>query len=567
MIEFNDRTSIRKKYLLNLDNFSIIQKISVGGFGSVYSIKDKNSKIEYAAKVLHSEEGGEQNKQMINREIGIMMRLHHPSVIQLYDAYSLQDFEGQNNVTIVMNLCKNGTLAKHIQQVQRGLSDVFINNTIRQKILIGIARGMMYLHQNRVIHRDLKPGNILLDENFNPIITDFGLSKIFEKGNSQKQTQSYGTFTYMAPEVIKGDKYNGKADVYSFALLMYEVVTDLEPYPSFQSGSMSLYKFNNKVVDEKYRPEFTVPIKESLKNLIEQCWSDDPKERPTFEEIFNKLAFNLEDSIYDVFEDDNDYKYYLDDVDVEEILSYAYNIIDSENTNSTNVGKEQMKRQLDDQSKLIDKLSTDNDQLKKKVCEYERMVKKLSDENNEIKSRLSNLEQIVNKNKKDNDNEDKIKDTRKELQEDRKNFVPIAKDSQDNFSGEEVLMHVITRLHKLVKYECKKEESPDYKKSDSEKKEQTKIFYCHQGDGILSFICNKEHNLYKIVLTERGTEAVILNQCVFVEMNPKKITKNKIQFFGKDNEGKLDILILVFVHETECDDFLSLWQKIINDLK
>ena len=71
-----------------------------------------------------------------------------------------------------------------------------------------------------------------------------------------------------------------------------------------------------------------MPIKESIKQLIIQCWSKNPKERPTFEDIFNRLAFNREQSVYDIFEGDNEdeFKYYLDDVDVDEILSYAYSI-------------------------------------------------------------------------------------------------------------------------------------------------------------------------------------------------------------------------------------------------
>lgn len=72
-------------------------------------------------------------------------------------------------------------------------------------------------------------------------------------------------------------------------------------YPLFQSKKMSLFEFNNKVVNDKYRPKFRVPIKESLKKLIEECMTDDPKKRLTFEEIFNKLAFNMEDSVYDIF--------------------------------------------------------------------------------------------------------------------------------------------------------------------------------------------------------------------------------------------------------------------------
>lgn len=130
----------------------------------------------------------------------------------------------------------------------------------------------------------------------------------------------------MAPEVIKNEKYNGKADVYSFAILMFQVVTDLIPYPDFHSKKINFYQFYKKVAHENYRPEFTVPVKEPLKKLIIQCWSENPSERPSFKEIFNKLAYCVEDSVYDVFEDDNEYKYYLDNVNADVLLGYVYDI-------------------------------------------------------------------------------------------------------------------------------------------------------------------------------------------------------------------------------------------------
>ena len=84
---------------------------------------------------------------------------------------------------------------------------------------------------------------------------------------------------------------------------------------------MPLFQFNNKVVNEGYRPEFTVPVQEYLKKLIEKCWSKDLNQRPTFEQLFNKLAFNIEESIYDAL-DQNDSNYYLNNVEVDELFDY-----------------------------------------------------------------------------------------------------------------------------------------------------------------------------------------------------------------------------------------------------
>ena len=84
------------------------------------------------------------------------------------------------------------------------------------------------------------------------------------------------------------------------------------------------FSINNKVVSKDYRPRFKVPVKDSIRSLIEQCWSKDPKLQPTFEEIFNRLAFNVEESVYDVFQNGQETpKYYLDDVDQNELMFYV----------------------------------------------------------------------------------------------------------------------------------------------------------------------------------------------------------------------------------------------------
>ena len=137
---------------------------------------------------------------------------------------------------------------------------------------------------------DLKPGNILIDRLFHPHITDFGLSKIYELGHSNSQSIWCRTPGYMAPEVINNDPYNTKADVYSFAIIMHQIVTDLIPYPLFERGQINEFQLNQKIIDENYRPEFTVPINSKLKKLIEKCWSKDPNDLPSFEKIFKILA-------------------------------------------------------------------------------------------------------------------------------------------------------------------------------------------------------------------------------------------------------------------------------------
>lgn len=333
-MEKSDKNRMRlpDKFKINLSNFKVITKLKSGSYGSVYTVLDQKTFQQYAAKVLYTDDDKIQYQKLINREVGIMMRVQHPTFIKLL-GYSLIDFDGQNNVTIIMELATGGSLADIIKKPKEYQASVNYDNTTRQIILVGVARGMMYLHQHNVIHRDLKPDNVLLDGDLRPHITDFGLSKFFQTGHSKTQSQACGTPIYKAPEIItSGNKYDTKADVYAFGILMYEVLTEQPPYTLYANGQLTEFQLNEKVVNEDYRPEFTVPIKQSHKQLIEQCWAKDPNQRPTFEEIFNKLGFNRDiNAKFDLFKETTDADdYYLNEVDTEELLSYIDEINESD---------------------------------------------------------------------------------------------------------------------------------------------------------------------------------------------------------------------------------------------
>lgn len=216
-------------------------------------------------------------------------------------------------------------------------------------------------------------------------------------------TQTIGTNIYMAPEMIRGDHYNGKVDVYSFGIMMYEVITDLTPYPLFQSGKMKIFQLLQKIVNEKYRPEFKGPVKDYLKELIVKCWADDPKERPTFDEIYKKLSFNMEESVYDVFEDDTEYKFYLDDVDSDEVLSYVYDINENEQMNSPNSFIKEIKNsidslqnQLNEQIQKVAELTTENEEIKSQSIEQKNTIKTLLNENQQMRADINNQDKKIN---------------------------------------------------------------------------------------------------------------------------------------------------------------------------
>lgn len=360
--------------MVDIKQYKIINKISKGGYGEIYKVEHVKSKKKYAAKIMTYNMEDKISEKMIDREVTIMLSYTNPTLVKIY-GFSLIDLHNEPNVTLIMELAQNGSLADLLRAIRSALGPPEYDNTYRQIILIGISRGMKYLHDHFIIHRDLSTSNVLLNENLQPIITDFGLSKFIESGFPKNQSIYGGKHQYMAPEIIVFQPYDFKVDVYAFGIVMYEVVMDLVPYPEFEAGKISDYELKDKVVRMNYRPIFSKPIKKSIRSLIERCWSPDPEDRPTFREIFQKLAKKDSDCI-------------LNNVDYQKVEEYVSSISDAtdfyeklnEKVESIGKGKE----------KIIEKPLTNKiSELKNFKKETKIDIKKLRSE----KERLKEIEQ------------------------------------------------------------------------------------------------------------------------------------------------------------------------------
>ncbi|KAL6599281.1 hypothetical protein ACP70R_045775 [Stipagrostis hirtigluma subsp. patula] len=198
-------------------NFDVANKIGEGGFGSVYKGLLSDGTI-IAVKQLSSR-SRQGNREFVN-EIGMISALQHPNLVKLYGCCT----EG-NQLLLVYEYMENNCLARALFVEQYRLR---LDWGTRRKICLGIARGLAYLHEEsaiRIVHRDIKASNILLDKDLNAKISDFGLAKLNEDDHTHISTKVAGTIGYMAPEYAMRGYLTDKADVYSFGVVALEIVS------------------------------------------------------------------------------------------------------------------------------------------------------------------------------------------------------------------------------------------------------------------------------------------------------------------------------------------------------
>jgi serine/threonine protein kinase len=157
-----------------------------------------------------------------------------------------------------------------------------LDATQKTLVAIGVAYGMLQLHKANIIHRDLKSMNILLDSRLLPFICDFGIARTVE-GKNQALTRDCGTTYWMAPEQMQSCHYDGKVDVYSYGMVLYEMMCERFPFQGYEPVACA------QAVIQVRRPDLPASGEKKMCDLIRQCWAQDPAKRPTFAEIYPKL--------------------------------------------------------------------------------------------------------------------------------------------------------------------------------------------------------------------------------------------------------------------------------------
>ncbi|XP_050372625.1 probable LRR receptor-like serine/threonine-protein kinase At1g56140 isoform X2 [Argentina anserina] len=198
-------------------NFHQNNLLGRGGFGPVYRGKLKDGR-SIAVKRL-SLDKSQQGETEFLAEVRLITSVQHRNLVQLVGCCS----HGPQRL-LVYEYMKN----KSLDHIIYGKSDLFLNWRTRFQIILGIARGLQYLHEDsplRIIHRDIKASNILLDEKFQPRIGDFGLARFFPEDQAYLSTTFAGTLGYTAPEYAIRGELSEKADIYSFGVLVLEIIS------------------------------------------------------------------------------------------------------------------------------------------------------------------------------------------------------------------------------------------------------------------------------------------------------------------------------------------------------
>ncbi|CAN1222079.1 G-type lectin S-receptor-like serine/threonine-protein kinase RKS1 [Linum grandiflorum] len=275
------------------NNFSLDKKLGQGGFGSVYKGILLDGK-EIAVKRLS--QTSKQGVQEFKNEVRLVSKLQHKNLARLLGCCIHEDEK-----MLVYEYLPNKSL------------DLFIFDKIRSSLLdwktrfdiiIGIARGLLYLHQDsrlKIIHRDLKPGNVLLDATMNPKISDFGMARLFGEDQMEANTiRVVGTYGYMSPEYAMKGLYSTKSDVFSFGVLTLEIVSGKRSnHPYLEDPSFSLIDHVWELWREGRETEIStigtddVYSKDQVRRCIQiglLCVQETPADRPTMSNVVLMLS-------------------------------------------------------------------------------------------------------------------------------------------------------------------------------------------------------------------------------------------------------------------------------------
>ncbi|MGM9928894.1 MAG: Stk1 family PASTA domain-containing Ser/Thr kinase [Bacillus sp. (in: firmicutes)] len=246
--------------------YKIVEMIGGGGMANVYLAKDMILEREVAIKILRMDfNNDEEFIKRFNREAQSATSLAHPNIVSIYDVGEENDI-----YFIVMEYVKGYTLKQYIQQhhhipIEKSMS-----------IMEQITSAIEHAHQHGIIHRDIKPQNILIDENGHVKITDFGIATALSATTITQTNAVLGSVHYLSPEQARGGMANKKSDIYSLGIVMFELLTGRLPFSGESAVSIALKHLQSSTPSlKRWNPN----IPQSVENIVLKATAKDPFNR------------------------------------------------------------------------------------------------------------------------------------------------------------------------------------------------------------------------------------------------------------------------------------------------
>ncbi len=248
-----------------ISHYKILEKLGEGGMGVVYKAEDIRLKRTVALKFISPQAlGSEEDKSRFIHEARAAASLSHPSICTVHE---IDEFEGQSFIS--MEFIKGHSLKDRIESGPIKLEEAL-------DLAIDIAEGLQEAHEAGVVHRDVKPANVMIHTRGQAKITDFGLAKIRGGTKLTKTRSTMGTVAYMSPEQARGEDIDGRSDIWSLGVVLYEMVSGLKPFKGDYEPAV-VFSLLNEEPEPLTALRAGVPME--LERIVSKALAKDPAER------------------------------------------------------------------------------------------------------------------------------------------------------------------------------------------------------------------------------------------------------------------------------------------------
>lgn len=265
------------------ERYTIEARIGSGAMATVYRAYDQRLHRIVALKILHEHLSSNSELRLrFEQEAKLAARIDHPNVVRIYDI----GINSQNQLFIVSEFIDGRSLTLALRQYSNQLTP-YLNPALAALVGQEIARGMEAAHRHSVVHRDLKPDNVLVSNNGEVKLTDFGVARPFDSSMTQAG-QFIGSLTYASPEQVHGGKIDARSDIFSYGVILFELLTGQLPFRSTNPTDLAV-KISQAQIPPLNQIRASIPIE--LDSLVRKCLRAAPADRPqSAEHIVRELS-------------------------------------------------------------------------------------------------------------------------------------------------------------------------------------------------------------------------------------------------------------------------------------